>query len=74
VRAHEKHFSDATMAYIETDQTDGPSVTRTEYEHLRELMRKLRVQGDQSDVALSLPMFERMLEVIAVGLLRESRE
>jgi hypothetical protein len=75
MRINDKHFGDVNMAFIDRDENDSPKVTRIEYEHLRELVRGLRVhRGDQPNVALSLPMFERILKVIAVTLLLESRE
>ena len=75
MHVHDKHFSDIIMAFIETDENNSPTVTRTEYKHLRELERGLKVdEGGQPNVALSLPMFERMLQVIAVALFHESRE
>lgn len=75
MHVHGKHFSDIIMAFIETDENNSPTVTRTEYKHLRELERGLKVdESDQPNVALSPPMFERMLQVIAVALFHESRE
>jgi hypothetical protein len=74
MRMHDMHFDDITMVYIDTMETDGPKVCRSEYEHLRELMRKLKAQGEQNGVILSMTMFERVLQAIASGLLHEGRE
>lgn len=74
MRTHEMHFDGITMVYIDTMENDGPRVGRSEYEHLRELMRKLHAQGEQNGVILSMTMFERVLQAIASGLLHEGRE
>jgi hypothetical protein len=74
MHVREKHFGNATMTFIATDERDGPRVTRAEYEHLRELARTLQAREEQPNVVLSLPMFERLLQEIAVGLLHEGRE
>lgn len=74
MRASPKHFSDVTITYIEVEETDGPIVVRTEAEALREVVRGLKANGEQPDVLLSLPMFERMLQAVAVGLIHGSRE
>ncbi len=74
MRVRGKRFYDATLTFIETDETDGPALTRVEYEHLRELARSLQTREESPDVVLSLPMFDRLLQIIAVELLRESRE
>jgi hypothetical protein len=53
MHVHGKHFSDIIMAFIETDENNSPTVTRTEYKHLRELERGLKVdEGDQPNVAV----------------------
>jgi hypothetical protein len=74
MRTQDMHFGDITMVYIDTMEADGPKLVRTEYEHLRELMRKLQAQGEQNGVILSMTMFERVLQAIASGLLHEGRE
>lgn len=74
MRTHEMGFDGITMTYIDTLEGDGAKVTRSEYEHLRELMRKLYDQGEQNGVMLSMTMFERVLQAIASGLLHEGRE
>jgi len=74
MRTHEMHFDGISMVYIDTMEADGPIVGRSEYEHLRELMRKLHAQGDQNGVILSMAMFERVLQAIASGILHEGRD
>ena len=73
MRTHEMHVDGITMVYIDTMEADGPRVDRSEYEQLRELMRKLHTQGEQNGVILSMTMFERVLQAIASGLLHEGR-
>jgi hypothetical protein len=74
MRTHDMHFDGITMVYIDTMEDDGRKVGRSEYEQLRELMRKLQTQGEQNGVILSMTMFERVLQAIASGLLHEGRE
>lgn len=70
---HEKRFGDATITFIDADDGDSPRVTRADYERLRELTRNLRTQEEPPSVALSLPMFERILQAIAVELLHDGQ-
>jgi hypothetical protein len=74
LRTRDMHFDGITMVYIDTMEGDDPKVGRSEYEQLRELVRKLHTQGEQNGVVLSMTMFERILQAIASALLHEGRE
>jgi uncharacterized protein YdhG (YjbR/CyaY superfamily) len=68
MRVHEKQFADVRMTYIEVEESDEASISRAEYERLVTLVRELASRTEPA-VSLSLPMFERMLNALAVNLL-----
>jgi hypothetical protein len=68
MRVHEKQFADARMTYIDVEENDEPSISRSEYEQLVMLTRNIPSHCEPA-VSLSIPMFERMLNAVAVNLL-----
>jgi hypothetical protein len=67
MRIDEKRV-DGTLPYIDLDDADEQSITRSEYEELAAFEARLSAQADATEVVISVRLLGRLLQSLAVEL------